>query len=336
MSGVGGVVGLVGVDEAALQWRVLLWPVLFGAGAYLFVTAPTQAIGRPKPNLRERLRRLDVDERIRDRQERRGGAPPMFSSPLLERMLRPVVDDVGRLLAGWLERLGLAGGEDVARKLAIARPGVDPGQFLGEKVVGGAFGLAILPLMNLLGVYLHTAGPWPGWAWVAAGVLGFAAPDWQLERRLSARRTAAIMELPTLLDLLAIAAAAGLALEQALERVAEQSRGVVSEELQQAVRDMTLGSTLSQALDAMAQRNAVPELTSVVTQLRAAHEQGLPLAQALAVQAESLRERKRLKILEIGGKATVKMLVPVALLILPVLFVVLLVPAGVEMMNLAG
>ena len=326
----------VSFDAAALQWRVLFWPLLFGIGAYLFVTAPSQRIGRPKPNLRERLRRLDVDERIRDELERRGDVRPMFASRLLERMLRPVVDDLGRVLQAWLGRAGLAGGEDLARRLEIARPGVDPRQFIGEKVVAGAIGLAFFPVMNVLGVTLHAFGPWPGWAWVTAGVAGYLAPDWQLERRLAARRTAAVMELPSLLDMLAIAAAAGLALEQALARVAAQSSGNVAQELQQAVREMTLGSTLSGALESMARRNAVPELTSVAVQLRAAHEQGLPLAHALGVQAETLRERKRLKILEIGGKASVKMLLPVALLILPVLFVVLLVPAGVEMMRLAG
>jgi tight adherence protein C len=86
----------------------------------------------------------------------------------------------------------------------------------------------------------------------------------------------------------------------------------------------------------LAARNAVPELTSLVSQLRSAYEQGIPLSQALAAQAEALREQKRLRIVEEGGKATVRMILPVALFILPVLFVVLLVPAAIELMQLGG
>jgi tight adherence protein C len=91
-----------------------------------------------------------------------------------------------------------------------------------------------------------------------------------------------------------------------------------------------------EALEAMAERNAVPELTSFASQVRAAHEQGIPLVHTLSVQAEALREQKRLRIVEEGGKATVRMILPVALFILPVLFVVLLAPAAIELMRLGG
>ena len=326
--------GVALVDPDALRLRVLLWPLLLGLGAYLLATAPSQPIGRPKPHRRERLRRLAVDARIQDELERRSEGRPLFANPVLERMLRPVVDDLGRLAHEGLSRTGLVGGADLERRLAVARPGVDARQFVGEKVVSGCVGLALFPLMNLLGV--HPFGAWPGWMWVAAGAAGFFAPDWQLDRRLAERRTQALMELPTILDLMALAASAGLALEQALSRVAVGAAGVVALELQRAAREMALGSTLHQALEDVARRNAVPELSSVMAQLRAAHAQGLPLAPALAAQAEALRERKRLRLVEIGGKATVKMLLPVALLILPVLFVVLLVPAGVELVRLGG
>jgi len=146
-----------------------------------------------------------------------------------------------------------------------------------------------------------------------------------------------LMELPILLDMLTIAASAGLALEQALGVVARQSRGAIALELQQVVREMALGQrSVVEALGSMAERNGVPELTTFAGQLRAAHEQGIPLVQTLSTQAEALRERKRLRIVEEGGKASVHMILPVALFILPVLFVVLLLPAAVEMMHLGG
>jgi tight adherence protein C len=316
----------------ALELRLLIWPLLFGLGAYLLLTA--QPIGRPKPDLAERLTRLDVEERIRA--ESRGAElRPIFASATLERMLRPVLDDLGRLLRSVLGRVGLAGGQDLERKLRVGRPQVEPVQFFGEKVASGLIGLALFPLMNGLGI--HPFGVWPVWSWVAGLAGGFLAPDWELERRLSARRTAVVMELPIILDMMTIATSAGLALEQSLGLVARQSQGAVAVELQQVVREMALGQrTVVEALEAMAERNAVPELTSFVGQLRAAHDQGIPLIQTLSTQAEALRERKRLRIVEEGGKASVRMILPVALFILPVLFVVLLLPAAVELMHLGG
>jgi tight adherence protein C len=137
--------------------------------------------------------------------------------------------------------------------------------------------------------------------------------------------------------MLTIATSAGLALEQALGVVARQSQGAVAQELQHAVREMALGQrSVVEALEAAAVRNAIPEISSFVGQLRAAHEQGIPLVQTLSTQAEALREQKRLRIVEEGGKASVRMVLPVALFILPVLFVVLLVPAAMELMHLGG
>ena len=320
------------IDPSALELRVLLWPMLFGLGAYLLLTA--QPIGRPKPDLAERLRRLDVDERIRAELERQD-VRPIFASRLLEAMVRPVLDDLGRLLRSVLGRFGLAGGEELERKLRIARPGVEPAQFFGEKVATGLVGLAIFPLMNGLGV--HPFGVWPLWLWLVGFAVGFLMPDWELDRRLASRRTLVVMELPILLDMLTIATSAGLALEQALSVVARQSQGAVAQELQHAVREMALGQrSVVEALEAVAVRNAIPEISSFVGQFRAAHEQGIPLVQTLSTQAEALREQKRLRIVEEGGKASVRMVLPVALFILPVLFVVLLVPAAVELMHLGG
>lgn len=314
-----------------LEPAVLLWPLLFGLGAYLLIMS--QPLGKPKPDLAERLNRLDVDMRVymatRQREVR-----PIFASRVIEAMLRPVLDDLGSLTGSTMLRLGL-GGRDLEQRLMVARPGITPAQFFGEKVLSALIGIALFPLMNGFGI--HPFGPWPLLAWVIGGTCGFLLPDWELERRLAARRTMILMELPTLLEMLTIAASAGMALEQALAVVAQQSQGLLAQELQAVVRDMALGGrTFVEALEAMATRNAIPELSACANQLRTAHDQGLPVVPSLAAQAESLREHKRLRIVEEGGKATVRMLLPVALFILPVLFVVLLVPAVVQVLHLGG
>ena len=93
--------------------------------------------------------------------------------------------------------------------------------------------------------------------------------------------------------------------------------------------------SLTDALEGLSQRAGLPELAMLAGQLRAASHQGLALGDTLVAQAEAVREQKRLAILEAGGKATVTMLLPVAIFILPVLFVLVLVPAGAELLHLA-
>jgi tight adherence protein C len=314
--------------------RVVAWPLVFGLGISLLLAATP--LGRPRPDLGERLRRLDVDERIRQLELGQREARPLFASRLLEGLLRPMLDDAGRLARAALARVGLAGGEQLERRLRVARPGVEPVQFFGEKVAAGIVLAAVFPLMDAFGI--RPFGFWPIWVWLLGFGAGLVLPDWDLEQRLRVRRSLVLMELPTILDMLTLATSAGMALEQALEEVGRQSEGVVARELRLLGRELALGRrrTLLDALEAMAERVGVAELDWVVSRLGAAYEQGLPLTQALAAQAQGLRERQRLHIVEEGGKATVRMLLPVALLILPALFVVVLVPAAFELTRLGG
>ena len=322
------------IQLAALDARVVVLPLVFGLGLYLVLTA--LPIGRPKPDLGERLRLLDVDERIRLADLDRHGARPLFASRILENILRPVVEDAGRALRAVLLRLGLPGGRELEARLRTLRPSVEVVQFLGEKVTTGLIVAILFPLMNVL--RLNPLGAWPVWLWLVAFAIGFVFPDWDLRRREVARRGLVLMELPTILDMLTLATSAGMALEQALAEVARHSEGVVARELRLVVRELALGQrrNLLEALDGMAGRLGTPEVEHVLGRVSAAYEQGLPLGQALAAHAQALRERQRLHVVEEGGKASVRMLLPIALLILPALFVVVLVPAAAELTRLGG
>jgi tight adherence protein C len=314
--------------------RIVILPLVLGLGVYLILMS--QPLGRPKPDLGERLRSLDVDERMRMAELGAREAPPLFASRILENILRPVIEDAGRGLHAVLARLGLAGGRELDSRLRVLRPGVEVVQFLGEKVTTGLIAAAMFPVMNVMRI--TPLGAWPVWVWLVAFGAGFVLPDWDLRRREIARRGLVLMELPTILDMLTLATSAGMALEQALEEVARHSEGVVAQELRLLVRELALGQrrTLLEALEGMAGRLGVAEVEHILGRLSAAYEQGLPLAQTLAAHAQALRERQRLHIVEEGGKASVRMLLPVALLILPALFVVVLVPAAAELTRLGG
>ncbi len=187
--------------------------------------------------------------------------------------------------------------------------------------------------MNLLGV--HPFGTWPVWWWAGGFVAGFAAPSWMLHDRLRERRRAIGAELPVALDLFVIAASAGLSPEQALVEAGRQLTGVLGDALRGVVREAGLGTgSYADGLQALAEREGIAELRSLADAWRLAYAQGLPLAPAMLALAETVRERRRTDLIEEGGKGAVRMLFPVALFIFPVFLVVLLYPAGVELLGL--
>ena len=319
-------------DPGSLEPRLVLLAGLFGLGVYLIVTG--LPLARPKPDLRLRLDSFDVDERLRMDLEARE-TRPLFSSPLLEHLLRPAMEDTGRVLRGLFARLGIGDLGEIERKLQLVRPGVELPQFFGEKAVSGVVAGCTPLLANLLGI--HPLGSWPVWSWAAACAAGFFLPDWQLERAVTARRTRCVMELPAVVDLLLISLSSGMGEEQAMAQAARHSSGIVADELQRALREAGIGEHgLMAALGAVATRNGIPELTTFVSQLRAAHGRGLPLVQALSEQSEMLREGKRTRLLERGGKATEQMVLPAIVSIFPAIYIVTLVPAGVSFFQLFG
>ncbi|HWO73763.1 MAG TPA: type II secretion system F family protein [Dehalococcoidia bacterium] len=305
---------------------------MFGLGLWLAITALPWA--RPRPSLATRLQLLTARGRLEMEAARGHHAAPLFKSTALERLLRPLIEDAGGLLARIMSRAGV-GAADLDRRLALGWPGMTPAHFYGQKLASGLVLLLLFPFMNVMGV--NPFGVWQVWMWLAGFGVGFALPDWMLEGRLERRRTAVLMELPTMLDVLAIAASAGMSPEQALLETSRQMRGVLGNGLREVAREAGLGAaTHAEGLRVLAEREQVPELLSLADAWQSALEQGLPLGQAMLTLAETVRERKRARLLEEGGKSTIRMLFPVALFIFPVFLVVLLYPAGVELLGLGG
>ncbi len=309
----------------------LLLGGLFGLGLWLVVTGLPWA--QRRPDLAYELRRISAQGRMELEAERRQAGPSLFMSPALERTLRPVLDDAGRLVARLLTRLGVRTA-DLEQRLAVGWPGMTPSQFFGQKLVIALLFFACFPALNLAG--LHPFGPWPVWTWLAGGLAGFFQPDWLLGRRVARRRQRVLMELPTVLDLLAMATSAGLSPEQSFLDVSRQVRGVLGDGLRNVAREAGIGTmNHPEGLRALAGREGVPEITSMADAWQSALEQGLPLGHVMLTLAETVRERKRATLIAEGEKSSVRMLFPVALFIFPVFLVVLLYPAGVQLLGLS-
>ena len=117
---------------------------------------------------------------------------------------------------------------------------------------------------------------------------------------------------------LALAVVAGEGPVGALERVVRSTRGALADELARTLADARAGTPLTQALERLADRTALPALTRFAEGVAVAVERGTPLADVLRAQAQDVRESGRRALMEQGGRKEVLMMVPVVFLILPV------------------
>jgi len=157
-------------------------------------------------------------------------------------------------------------------------------------------------------------------------VLGFLLPVYWLRTRVRTRKNKILKALPDALDMLTIGVEAGLAFETAMVRVGEKWDNELSREFRRAVAEMRVGTSREDALTRMAGRCGVPQLSTFVAVLVQSSQLGVSIAQVLHAQAEEMRLKRRQRAEELARQAGIKMIIPLALFILPALFVVILGP----------
>lgn len=188
---------------------------------------------------------------------------------------------------------------------------------------GGVLG-ATLSLTSGLGLGVSLFGA----AWGA--LLGWLTPVLFLRSRVRARRREIDRTLPDALDLIVVCIEAGLGLNQAIARMADEIRHfstATSDEFALLNLEMRAGVPRVEALRGLGNRMGVPELRSLSTMLIQADRFGTSVAQALRVHADTSRTRRRQRTEEAAAKTTVKLLLPLVLCIFPTIFVVVLGPA---------
>ncbi|MFN7998310.1 MAG: type II secretion system F family protein [Bryobacteraceae bacterium] len=166
--------------------------------------------------------------------------------------------------------------------------------------------------------------------------LGFLGPDFWLGNRISARQTNIRIGLPEALDLLVICVEAGLGLDQAIMRVAEEmriSQPEISEEFGLIVLEQRAGRPRSEAWKNLAERTNVDIVRAMVATLIQADHFGTSVSKTLRVYSDNLRVQRRQHVEEAAAKTTVKLVFPLAIFIFPSLFVVALGPAIITMLE---
>ena len=158
---------------------------------------------------------------------------------------------------------------------------------------------------------------------------GFAAIylPWFLLSKSAAQRADRIDgELPHFVDQLAIAIEAGMSFDAALSYLVDASDGPLSEEIGRVMAELRVGESRRAALRSFGERVGSENAIAFANAVVASEQLGSPLAGILRAQAADFRHRRQMKAEERAQKAPVKMLFPIAIFILPVMFVVILAP----------
>jgi tight adherence protein C len=248
-------------------------------------------------------------------------------SPLLPKL-------AGRLGERFAGRLGAKHAEEVRRTLLSAGLyGIDETTFLGYRLLAALLGTALVLWLALAG----KASP----ALIAVTIvygplLGWILPMFLVRARARRRLERIELELPELIDLLVVTLEAGMAFSGALQRSGERLSGPLGDELRLALREQSLGLSTERALQGMVDRCDAPALRSFVRAVVQGEALGVSIAQVMRELAVDLRKRRRQIIEEKAQKAPIKMLFPLAFLILPPMFIVLLYPGLTNIITTLG
>jgi tight adherence protein C len=159
-----------------------------------------------------------------------------------------------------------------------------------------------------------------------AGAAGYL-PGFLLSRAASRRAAAVDAELPHFVDQLAIAIEAGMSFDAALSHLAEAHDGPLADELHRILTGLRIGESRRAAMRGFAERVGSENAIAFANAVLSSDQLGSPLAGILRAQAGDFRHRRQMNAEENAQKAPVKMLFPLAIFVLPVMFVVILAPA---------
>lgn len=308
-----------------LNFESLMPLAIFGTFATLAWWA-LDFVATGKSRAMERLEELKNPRAARNRRE--GGpmkkqdkmAKVLEKATPLAKPLQPKNEmELGKLKAK-LTAAGFRGESAGSVFLGLKFMGLLAGFFLGSAILLALFGLTQKSLMSS----------------VVVGGLFFYLPDGVVWFLGSRRKQAVFLGLPDALDLMVVCVEAGLGLDQAMRKVSEEMKKtypVIAEEFGLANFQLQMGRPRADVLHELGARTGVADLRALAAVIIQADKFGTSVAQALRVQSDSMRVRRRQMAEEKAAKTAVKLIFPLVIFIFPGIFVVLVGPAAITMMR---
>ena len=266
----------------------------------------------------ERLERLDRRESM-DREA-------MLRAPLAERVGLPMMESIQGVGGRVLPSTVMTG---IERRLQLAGEPISLHAYVGIQL--GGIGLGILAILGFLA--MGASGMFLIFSLVIAGISSVFPFLW-LDSAGSSRQAQILRELPDAVDLVVTMVEAGISIEAALWKVANETTGPLADEFRLTMRETTVGRSRREALLDLLARTDVRELRQFIHAILHAQETGVPLGNVLRTQAAEIRLRKRQRAEHKAGQAPVKILLLMLFFVMPSLLIVMLGPAVIRMGDL--
>jgi tight adherence protein C len=251
-----------------------------------------------------------------------------LEKPFAERVLAPLqarATGLGRRISG------ADTAERIRRKLDLAG---NPAGWTVDRVLSGKVIGAVAGLVGGLVFQLMLSGPTVRIiVVVGVTVIGFFAPNLYLYQKAHERAERLQRDLPDAIDLLTISVESGLGFDAAVQQVARNTEGPLAEEFSRVLREMQIGQGRGDALRAMGERTNVGDMRTFVGAMVQADSFGIPIAQVLRVQSAEMRVKRRQRAEEKAQQVPVKITIPLIFCILPTLFIAVMGPAVLSILD---
>jgi tight adherence protein C len=245
-----------------------------------------------------------------------------------ERVLVPIIEKLSSTIGKFTPQKQL---EDARKLIEMAGLSTDPTQFFLMRVAA-TIGLGITGL--IVAIFAVEASPSKLLMYTVGGIaLGYYMPVMMLKSKISRRQSEILKALPDALDLLVICVEAGLGFDAAMGKVYEKWDNELALAFGRVLREIQLGKARRDALKSMSDRMDIPDVSAFTAAIIQAEQLGVSMSKILRVQSDQMRVKRRQRAQEKAQQAPVKMMIPMVLLIFPSLWIVLMGPAIIQVMN---
>lgn len=255
---------------------------------------------------------------------------PFENIPFMDRVIKPTIDSFIGFFSSMIP-VNEKEQSDLTRQLLQAGIKIKPNDYIVMKLI------IIILFATISAIYNKATSSFIGDSLLTAiavgAVFGYLLLFYSLKNRIRTRQEKIMYQFPQFLDLLSVCVEAGLGFDQAIQYVTNEYPSELSEEFKIVIRDVSLGSTRKDALQKLQLRVTIDQLKTFTAAVIQADEMGISLKNILNAQAASVRQAHKQKVEEKAQKLPVKILIPMLLFIFPVIFIVLLVPAVLQVIS---
>jgi tight adherence protein C len=293
---------------------------IFGLGILLAFLGVSQMFSAPNP-VNARLQQYGARPRTLEEIE--------LAQPFGERVVNPLIRGMASFIGRFTPSQTT---EDIRHKLDLAG---NPNNWTVQDLLGvrGLSAIVTAGLFVLLFIVLNAQGPMIVLGVALGTGLGFFFPIIWLSSKIRSRQHEIQKSLPDALDLLTISVEAGLAFDSAIAKVVEKWDNELSRGFGRVISEVRVGKVRREALRDMAGRMDVQDVSTFIAAVIQADQLGVSIAKVLRIQSEQMRVKRRQRAEEQANQAPVKMMIPLAFLIFPSMFIVILGPSALQFIH---